>query len=187
MAAEPLLVTPRMRIQGGLYRRGESERECNFLALNEMIVERGTEAGLSALELHIEGQLVTIVQADGLIISTPTGSTAYSMSAGGPMVSPNTRCIIITPVSHPNPPLAHHQTSNFRLNRCCVFFCFRSVPTRSHFDHSCYLIQPRSPSLSQPLLAPKLQCALTGEIGNCSIGGTGLSSTPRPLAFQRST
>ena len=100
LAAEPLLVTPRMRIQGALYRSGESERESNFLALNEMIVERGTEAGLSSLELHIDGQLVTIVQADGLIISTPTGSTAYSMSAGGPMVSPTTRCIIITPVRH---------------------------------------------------------------------------------------
>jgi len=94
----PLLITPRMRLQGKLYRDGSDQVEGEFLALNEMIVERGPESGLSALELHVDDKLLTIVQADGLIISTPTGSTAYSMSAGGPMMSPMTRAFVITPI-----------------------------------------------------------------------------------------
>lgn len=51
--------------------------------LNELLVDRGTSPYLNSLELEVDGRYVTHVQADGLIVSTPTGSTAYSMSAGG--------------------------------------------------------------------------------------------------------
>ncbi|MEW5299340.1 MAG: hypothetical protein WDW36_002366 [Sanguina aurantia] len=67
--------------------------------LNECVLDRGAFPGAMLLELYIDGQFVTSTEADGLIISTPSGSTAYSMSAGGPMVAPSVPCSIITPMA----------------------------------------------------------------------------------------
>ena len=55
--------------------------------LNECLIDRGSSPSMVKTELFVDGHHVTTVQADGLIIATPSGSTAYSMSAGGPMVS----------------------------------------------------------------------------------------------------
>lgn len=69
-----------------------------FQPLNEVIVQRGLAPSMASLQVFVDGSLVTTVRADGLIVSTPTGSTGYSMSAGGPMVAPSTPAIIVTPV-----------------------------------------------------------------------------------------
>ena len=68
-------------------------------ALNEVLIERnGRVTAMIMLELHVNRKPVTTVQADGLIISTPTGSTAYSVSAGGSLIAPNVPCIGLTPI-----------------------------------------------------------------------------------------
>lgn len=60
---------------------------------------RGSFPGTVQLEIYIDGAFVTVAEADGLVIATPSGSTAYSMSAGGAMVAPSVPCTLITPLS----------------------------------------------------------------------------------------
>ncbi|AAS53732.2 AFR361Cp [Eremothecium gossypii ATCC 10895] len=66
--------------------------------LNELTIDRGPSPFLSMLELYGDHSLLTVAQADGLIIATPTGSTAYSLSAGGSLVYPSVNAICVTPV-----------------------------------------------------------------------------------------
>lgn len=73
----------------------------NF-ALNEVTVSRMNTTSMIQIETHLNGQLLTSYWADGLIISTPTGSTGYSMSCGGPVIAPQTSVFIITPIAPHN-------------------------------------------------------------------------------------
>lgn len=66
--------------------------------LNEVVVDRGPSPYVTNLELYGDGSLLTVAQADGLIIATPTGSTAYSLSAGGSLVHPGVSAISVTPI-----------------------------------------------------------------------------------------
>jgi NAD+ kinase len=68
-------------------------------ALNEAVIERVQNGRLSRLDVLINGAPFTTYAADGVIVSTPTGSTAYAFSARGPIVSPHLRCLLLTPVS----------------------------------------------------------------------------------------
>lgn len=69
-----------------------------YEVLNELVIDRGPSPYVSNLELYGENELLTIVQADGCIFSTPTGSTAYSLSAGGSLVHPDIPAILLTPI-----------------------------------------------------------------------------------------
>lgn len=73
-------------------------RDRTYSALNDVVVNKGTIARIVKLLLQIDGATVAEVKGDGIIIATPTGSTAYSISAGGPIVSPDVNGIIITPI-----------------------------------------------------------------------------------------
>ncbi|KAJ1952623.1 hypothetical protein EC988_003450 [Linderina pennispora] len=75
------------------WRRGES-----FQVLNELVVDRGPSPYLSQIELYGDGNHLTTVEADGLCLATPTGSTAYSLAAGGSLVHPEIPAIMVTPI-----------------------------------------------------------------------------------------
>jgi len=68
------------------------------LALNDVCIKGETNSGLVRLEVRADGRLVTDYLCDGLIFSTPTGSTAYNLSAGGPIIEPTAKVIVMTPV-----------------------------------------------------------------------------------------
>lgn len=70
----------------------------SHICLNDAVISRGNFARLIDVELSCDGRIVRNMRADGVIISTPTGSTAYSMAAGGPVVSPEAACILATPI-----------------------------------------------------------------------------------------
>ncbi len=67
-------------------------------AINDAVVSRGALSKIITLKVHHNGRQAMEVRADGLIVSTPTGSTAYALSAGGPIIDPSFRCIEVTPV-----------------------------------------------------------------------------------------
>ena len=69
-----------------------------YLFVLELVIDRGPSPYVSNLELYGDDQLLTVVQADGCIFSTPTGSTAYSLSAGGSLVHPDIPAILLTPI-----------------------------------------------------------------------------------------
>ena len=93
-------------------------RRIHETALNDIVIGRGGVSRLIGLEVSVDGELVTSYHGDGLIISSPTGSTAYSMSAGGAIVLPTAEVLAITPIcphTLSNRPLILPLTSTIRV------------------------------------------------------------------------
>ena len=110
-------VQRRVMLRGELHRNGKkvgSQR-----VLNDVVISKGTIARIFEVKVCVNGELVESLRGDGVIVSTPTGSTAYSLSAGGPVVHPETDSIVITPIcSHmlTQRPLVVPHTSEIRLS-----------------------------------------------------------------------
>lgn len=115
----PIVLTLRLRLKCDIYAgdaKTPSGRDCDMLSwihlliigsmfcaatfevLNEVVVDRGPSPYLSVIELSCDSQYLTTAQADGIIIATPTGSTAYSLAAGGSIVYPSVPAILLTPI-----------------------------------------------------------------------------------------
>ncbi|KAI7789921.1 NAD kinase [Triplophysa rosa] len=75
-----------------------TRRTKQYQVLNEVVVDRGPSSYLSNVDLFLDGHLITTVQGDGVIVSTPTGSTAYAVAAGASMIHPNVPATMITPI-----------------------------------------------------------------------------------------
>jgi NAD+ kinase len=90
-------VSDRMMLQVTIETNGPAGGR--WWALNEAVLEKSHPGRLSRLDVFINGAFFTSYAADGVIVATPTGSTAYSFSARGPIVSPRVRCLLLTPVS----------------------------------------------------------------------------------------
>lgn len=102
-----------------------SKGNCKFTAyaLNEAVVANGTTARIIDLELSDNGRLVSEYRADGLVIATPTGSTAYSLSAGGPIIDPALSCFCVTPICPHSliaRPLIFPDTAQLEIKNTCV-------------------------------------------------------------------
>ncbi len=95
MIADDFRVGRRMMLEAVVETHGRKE---TFSVLNDVVVNKGNLARTIRLEVSVNGAFLTVFNGDGLIISTPTGSTAYSLSAGGPIVHPTLSAVIITPI-----------------------------------------------------------------------------------------
>lgn len=82
----------RMMIEGKV-------RDKVYNSLNDIVISRAGFSRIIGLNIYVNEQLLDTYEADGVIVSTPTGSTGYSLSAGGPIVSPKSRAIVVTPIS----------------------------------------------------------------------------------------
>jgi NAD+ kinase len=91
-----LRIETRMMLETAVIR--DEKRICGFQVLNDVVISKRTPARIIDLEVHIDREFLTTFRADGLIISTPTGSTAYNLSAGGPVLYPTLASFILTPI-----------------------------------------------------------------------------------------
>jgi NAD+ kinase len=91
-----MVAEPRMRLETKVYRA--DDEIASYLALNDVVITRTALSRMVDLETFADGMKVTTYHADGLIISTPTGSTAYSLSAAGPILLPVLEAIVLTPI-----------------------------------------------------------------------------------------
>lgn len=89
-------VSDRMMLEVTLHREGQDIEKCHVL--NDVVINKGALARIVDLETRVNRHFLTTYKADGLIVSTPTGSTGYSLSAGGPIIHPLMSCIVITPI-----------------------------------------------------------------------------------------
>lgn len=94
--AGKLQAEERMMLTAGIIRRGKKVSEYNVL--NDAVVSKGAIARMVSLEVSVGDDYLTSIRADGLILATPTGSTAYSLSAGGPIIHPALHCFVVTPI-----------------------------------------------------------------------------------------
>jgi NAD+ kinase len=96
LAQQDIQLENRMMLEAEVS-RGEAEPEI-FHALNDMVITKGAFSRMIRLTVTVSGQYVDTFPADGVIVSSPTGSTAYCLSAGGPIVSPELEAMILTPI-----------------------------------------------------------------------------------------
>ncbi|MBX3080895.1 MAG: NAD(+)/NADH kinase [Anaerolineae bacterium] len=97
LLAHRFWIEERMMIHSEVWRGGEVVSQDD--ALNDIVIGRGASARLVLLDMFVNGQWVTTYYADGLIVATPTGSTAYALAVGGPILPPELKSILVVPVA----------------------------------------------------------------------------------------
>jgi NAD+ kinase len=99
LVAGDYAIEPRMALEGRIHRVGGGPDGERLLALNDIVVARGSLARVVRVEVTIDGSHLATFIADGLIVASPTGSTGYSFSAGGPILDPTARNLVVTPIA----------------------------------------------------------------------------------------
>jgi NAD+ kinase len=99
LVAGDYTIDPRMSLEGRILPGGREDDAAVHHALNDIVVARGALARVTRLDVAIGPTHVATFIADGLVVSSPTGSTGYSFSAGGPIVAPDSRNLIVTPIA----------------------------------------------------------------------------------------
>jgi NAD+ kinase len=97
LASRDLLLSPRLVLET-IFHHKNGRTQLIPCALNDIVIMRATASRLARIRVEVGDYLVTEYVCDGLIVSTPTGSTAYSLASGGPILSPNADAIVLTPI-----------------------------------------------------------------------------------------
>lgn len=93
---EEFNVESRMMLRGQVIRNNQKINESTVL--NDIVIHRGGDMAISSYDVYVNGHLLGQFTGDGIVLATPTGSTAYNLSAGGPVARPNSHMIILTPI-----------------------------------------------------------------------------------------
>jgi NAD+ kinase len=99
IAAGDFTLDERMAIEGRILRGGGLGAEERLIALNDIVIARGSLARVCRLDVSIDATHLATFIADGLVVASPTGSTGYSFSAGGPILDPASRNLVVTPIA----------------------------------------------------------------------------------------
>ena len=123
-------VEERMLLAAEIYSDGA--RRFQVLAFNDVVVSKGVKGGMIEFDVHIDGQFAYTQRSDGIIVASPTGSTAYALSAGGPILHPSVNVMVVVPV-------CPHTLSNRPIavpSESTVEITMRSAPDAlAHFDN----------------------------------------------------
>jgi NAD+ kinase len=98
IVAKDFTIDERMVIEGRILRGGVGDSEPH-IALNDIVIARGSLVRVCRLDVSIDGTHLATLLADGLVVASPTGSTGYSFSAGGPILDPVSRNLVVTPIA----------------------------------------------------------------------------------------
>jgi NAD+ kinase len=91
-------VSERMKLRVHLHRNGSAERVVDMEVLNDVVLSKGALSRMVELEIRCGGSFVSTLRGDGIIVATPTGSTAYALSAAGPILDPSMRGVVLAPI-----------------------------------------------------------------------------------------
>jgi len=122
-------IEDRALIEAEILRGGR--RLMNTVALNEAVVSKGSQARLIEFKLSIDGEYVYVLRADGVIVATPTGSTAYALSAQGPILQPTVPAFALVPL---NPHVLSARPVSVNDSSLIEIELVRAVDARAHFD-----------------------------------------------------
>jgi len=125
----------RTLLEATLHRDGKADESA--LALNEVVINRGTSGGMIDSAVDIDGRFVYALRSDGLIVATPTGSTAYSLSAQGPIVDPQVPALLLVPVAPhalSNRPIAVGDTATITVTLLRGSDAWAHCDAQAHFQ-----------------------------------------------------
>jgi NAD+ kinase len=140
MLAGKLESEQRSLLEGSVFRDGENI--FHALAFNDVVVSRGATSGMAELQVEVDGRFMYNQRSDGLIVATPTGSTAYSLSAGGPLLHPSLAGLVLVPIAPhalSNRPIVVPDSSNIVIEikggrDISVNFDMQSLASLQHHD-----------------------------------------------------
>lgn len=99
LMSDTFMTEERMMLEGVVLRSGKNEK---YSALNDLVIHRAGSLSILRFHVYVNGEYLTTYDADGVIISTPTGTTGYNLSAGGPIVDPKAKMLVLTPINAHN-------------------------------------------------------------------------------------
>jgi NAD+ kinase len=120
-------VGERMALTGGILRGGRAASDESFSALNDIVIARGSLARVVRLDVTIDASHLATFVSDGLVVSSPTGSTGYSFSAGGPILDPQSRNLVVTPIAGYLSAIRSIVVSPRQVVRCRVVDAFEAL------------------------------------------------------------
>jgi NAD+ kinase len=120
-------IDERMALEGRILRDGTPIDDARHVALNDIVVARGSLARVCRLDVAIDGTHLATFIADGLVVSSPTGSTGYSFSAGGPILDPVSRNLVVTPIAAYLSAIRSVVVSPQQVVRCTVVDAYEAL------------------------------------------------------------